>query len=76
MENTNPGLALTVTTIDRQSMDAELDAAVAAVREQSIIDRQQGILVTRYAPGSFTVELSDEVPFGLTLERDSIGSAG
>lgn len=30
---------------------------------------RQGILVTRHAYGSFTVALSDIVPFGLTREH-------
>jgi hypothetical protein len=65
------GPALTVTATDRASMDLKLEAAVVAIKEQGILDGRRGILVTRHAPGTFTVELSDDVPFGLILERDT-----
>lgn len=70
MEATATTPFLTVTATDPDSRDLELDAAVAAMSEQAILDGRRGILVTRHAPGTFTIELSDEVPFGLTHERD------
>lgn len=71
MEPTANGPILTVTATDPESRDLKLEAAVAAIKEQGRMDGQKGILVTRHAPGSFTVELSNDVPFGLTLERDT-----
>ncbi|MBT2566286.1 hypothetical protein J7I84_07200 [Arthrobacter sp. ISL-85] len=62
---------LTVTVTDRDSRDVDLEAAVIAMREQALLGGRQGILVTRHAPGKFTVELSDDVPFGFTHERDA-----
>lgn len=59
-----------VTAVDRESMDLKLDAAVAEVREHALRGGRKGILITRHAPGSFTVTLSEEVPYGLTQERD------
>ena len=66
-----PEFGLTVSATDRESMNLELDTAVAKVMEHAVLDGRRGILVTRYAHGSFTVALSDEVPFGLTHEHDS-----
>lgn len=60
--------SVAVTATDRASMERRLDEAVADAREQAMRDRRQGILVTRHSPGSFTVGLSDLVPFGLTRE--------
>ncbi|MCG2621971.1 hypothetical protein LVY72_08580 [Arthrobacter sp. I2-34] len=43
----------------------------AAVEELQHLARQQngpGILVTKTGPGQFTVELSQTVPYGLTIE--------
>lgn len=50
-------------------MERRLDEAVAVAREQAMHARRQGILVTRHSHDSFTVSLSDAVPFGLTCER-------
>jgi hypothetical protein len=49
MEQTSPGPVLTVTAFDPSSRDLELNAAVAAIKEQAILNGQQGILVTRHA---------------------------
>lgn len=62
-------LSTAVTVSDRASMDRQLDEAVALIRERAPRGGRQGILVTRHGYDSFTVALSDEVPFGLTRER-------
>ncbi|WP_411375076.1 hypothetical protein ACLH0K_01300 [Arthrobacter sp. MPF02] len=62
---------LTLTVADRQSMDSELDAAVSAAKAHALADRRQGILVTRHAANTFTVALSETVPFGLTREHQA-----
>ncbi|MEW1810756.1 hypothetical protein AB0284_08600 [Pseudarthrobacter phenanthrenivorans] len=59
---------LTLTVSDRQSMDSELDAAVAAAKAHALTGRSHGILVTRHGVDKFTVDLSEAVPFGLTRE--------
>jgi len=59
---------LTLTVSDRQSMDRELDAAVAAAKAQALNGKHHGILVTRHGMNQFTVDLSETVPFGLTRE--------
>jgi hypothetical protein len=50
--------------------DQLLNAAVEELQKIAAIDRECGILVTRIAPGQFTVELSDDVPYGITQEAD------
>ncbi|MDQ0827851.1 MULTISPECIES: hypothetical protein [unclassified Arthrobacter] len=62
---------LTLTVSDRQSMDRELDAAVAAAKAQALDGKSHGILVTRHGVDKFTVALSDAVPFGLTREQQA-----
>ncbi|WP_458782324.1 hypothetical protein [Arthrobacter sp. D3-16] len=70
MKTTAATEVLTVTATDPDSRNLELDAAVAAMEKQAILDGYRGILVRRHTPQNFTVELSDEVPFGLTREQD------
>ncbi|WP_426998129.1 hypothetical protein [Pseudarthrobacter sp. N5] len=47
----------------------ELDAAVRAARAKAMEERRHGILVTRHHHTLFTVAVSADVPYGLTLER-------
>lgn len=65
-------LAITVNLSDRISMERRLDAAVAIARRRTMEEGRQGILVTRNGFGSFTVALSDAVPFGVTLEQELV----
>jgi hypothetical protein len=60
---------LTLTVADRASMDSELDAAVTAAKARALAGKSHGILVTRHGVDTFTVALSDAVPFGLTREQ-------
>lgn len=62
---------LTLTVADRHSMDAELDAAVAAAKAHALAGKRYGILVTRLGVDRFTVALSEAVPFGLTREHQA-----
>jgi hypothetical protein len=61
----------TLTVADRQSMDAELDAAVTAAKAQALAGERYGILVTRHGVDKFTVALSEDVPFGMTREHQA-----
>lgn len=56
---------------DRSTMEAQLEEAVSAARLQAMQERQRGILVTRHNYTRFTVELSPEVPFGVTREHQA-----
>lgn len=62
-------LTMAIVATDRDSRDRQLDAAVAVARTRAMREGRRGILVTRHAYDSFTVALSDDVPFGLTLEH-------
>lgn len=64
-------VAIAVIATDRASMERQLDEAVAIARTGAMQDARQGILVTRHDFGSFTVALSDAVPFGLTREHQN-----
>jgi hypothetical protein len=58
-------------TADKPQLIAErLDAAEKLAREQALREVNHGILVTRHGPTSFTVNLSPDVPYGITQERD------
>jgi hypothetical protein len=46
-----------------------LDAAEKLARERALREGNHGILVTRHGPTSFTVNLSPDVPYGITQER-------
>lgn len=58
-----------VTVSDKAAMEAKLSAAVDLLMETALTERGGGILVTREGSGSFTVAVTEEVPFGLTRER-------
>lgn len=64
-QTTEP-LEILVTEPDRR--DEMLNEAEAALRRVAMTQRAGGILVTRHNPGRYTLELSDEVPFGQTRE--------
>jgi hypothetical protein len=51
----------------RHVLDERLECAEKILREAALLTGQ-GILITRNAPGHYTAELSDEVPFGITRE--------
>lgn len=61
--------AIEVTVTDRANMELRLDEAVAHTVTRAAQEGRQGILVTRHEFGSFTVALSDAVPYGLTREH-------
>lgn len=66
------GSAYHVTGVKPQSIQEDLNSAVELARHHALHDGRQGILVTRLGPGSFTVALSAEVPYGVTQESCQI----
>lgn len=62
-------LPIAVSVTDRASMERQLDQAVTIAKTQAMVEGRQGILVTRHDYNSFTVDLSETVPFGLTREH-------
>lgn len=65
-------LAISVNVTDRAGMESGLDEAVAIARTLAMEEGRRGILVTRDGFGSFTVALSSDVPFGVTIEHQNM----
>ncbi|WP_223986193.1 hypothetical protein [Arthrobacter sp. NicSoilB8] len=56
-------------TIQRRSeLEQRLDNAVGKLIKNAKL-RKQGMLVTRSGPETFTVSLSEKVPYGTTMEK-------
>lgn len=51
----------------RQALDEKLEVAVKHLQAEAKNARTHGILVTRHGPGTYTARLSNQVPFGITL---------
>jgi hypothetical protein len=66
---TSEDLILAVRVSDPADMQRQLDEAVTTARARAINERRRGILVRRFDYTTFSVELSDEVPFGVTREE-------
>ena len=64
-------LPIPVFATDRAGMERGLDEAVAVARARAMHEGRQGILVTRHDYKSFTVALTDAVPFSLTHEHQN-----
>lgn len=60
--------SITVTLTGRADLEHQLDAAVAEFYEPAR-ELNQGILVTRRSAESFTVSLSENVPYGIIVEN-------
>ncbi|MCW2763711.1 MAG: hypothetical protein JWR85_3912 [Marmoricola sp.] len=66
--NNSPEKSITLTISQRSELEHRLDAAVAELLGPAK-KLSQGVLVTRLGPASFTVCLSEQVPYGTTVER-------
>ena len=62
---------ITITATNRDELERELDHAVKLTQEKAMTEGLRGILVTHEAPGRFTVALHEDVPFGLTREKQA-----
>ncbi|MCU1515531.1 MAG: hypothetical protein JWQ75_252 [Pseudarthrobacter sp.] len=67
-----PELLVTITATSKTTMEHHLNAAVRAAEQRARYEGRRGILVTRVAHTRFTVELSSEVPYGYTYEKQDI----
>lgn len=56
----------------RRALDDRLELAVKKLQAEAMQARANGILVTRHKPDTYTVRLSAQVPFGITLETDEL----
>lgn len=63
------GLPIQISVSERASMELDLDTAVHLAIRLAMKEGLQGVLVTRHNYTSFTVDLSNSVPYGLTRER-------
>lgn len=64
-----------VTGSTRDEIEAGIHTALEAAQEHSMTGSRQGIVIMRHAPDSFTVALSHDVPYGLTVEREGTAVA-
>jgi hypothetical protein len=55
-------------------IEDSINTAVEMTRGHSMTEGWQGILVTRHGPDNYTVNLSADVPYGVTVERDLFSS--
>lgn len=62
-------LVLSLEAADRAELDRRLEEAERIMRTHAMNNRRGGVLVTRTGLNSFTVEVSEDVPFGLTRQR-------
>jgi hypothetical protein len=53
-----------------RDVNEALDAEVGSLQAKALAHGSAGIVVTRQGPGRFTLELSHDVPFGYTYEKD------
>lgn len=61
----------TITVTDRDSRDRQINEAEALLRERAMQEQRGGILVTRRGAATFTLSLSEDVPFGFTREHQA-----
>ena len=59
-----------ITGLSPAEIEDSINTAVEMAREHSMAEGWQGILVTRHGPDKYTVNLSADVPYGVTQERD------
>lgn len=59
---------LAISAKTRSEADEKLNSSVQQLRDLARENPTRGILVTKRGAGHFTVELSDQVPYGETWE--------
>jgi hypothetical protein len=69
---TATGRTYHVTGHNPQLIEDDLNLAVELARQQAMEEGRHGVLVTRLEPGSFTVAVSADVPYGITRESCQI----
>jgi hypothetical protein len=69
MTTTTTEFTIALTVAGRADMERQLDQAVSEAKTEAMIERRRGILVTRHGFESFSVALSDAVPFVETREH-------
>jgi len=59
-----------ITGLTTTEIEEGISTAVSLAHAHSKKDGWEGVLVTRHQPGVYTVNLSSEIPYGMTMERD------
>ncbi|MFS2088980.1 hypothetical protein [Paenarthrobacter nicotinovorans] len=59
-----------ITGLTTTEIEDGISTAVSLAHAHSKRDGWEGVLVTRHEPGVYTVNLSSEIPYGITMERD------
>ncbi|MDQ0923870.1 hypothetical protein QF038_002378 [Pseudarthrobacter sp. W1I19] len=60
--------AIHIHAVTREILEERLEAAVKELQAVATTTGSCGILVTRLGPNTYTAELSEKVPFGITQE--------
>jgi len=66
----DPGRYFHVMVDNGKDRDEEINEAVSRAHASSETLGWMGVMVTRHSPSVFTVALSENVPYGVTAERD------
>lgn len=66
----DPGRYFHVSGETRDEIQKDLDKAVDRAEKHAKLEGWQGVLVSRHGPALYTVAISDEVPYGITRERN------
>ena len=71
MTSSHPALdTQTLFITDAKNVASVLDTAVEKAVSRAMANPGQGILVTRHDHNTFSVKVTDDVPAGMTYERD------
>jgi hypothetical protein len=69
IRTTENGRCHEVTGDEPHLLEEHLNRAVELAQQRAVEEGRHGVLVTRHGPASFTVEVSADVPYGITRER-------
>ncbi|WP_026543279.1 hypothetical protein [Paenarthrobacter nicotinovorans] len=65
----SPSATVEVLVTVPEDRNVLLSEAENKLQQQAMIQKTSGILVTRYSPNRYSLELNAEVPFGETREK-------
>lgn len=66
------GRSFVVEATDPRLIEEELNKAEDEAIQHAIKEGRHGVLVTRTGYATFTVTVSDKVPYGITMEEDAL----
>lgn len=65
------GLIAEIAATEASTLEDEINNAVDKARAKAEQEGRHGILLTRHGHSRFTIEISAEVPYGMTQERQA-----